>query len=69
MALTYEDGNPVAAKGVGRRVFDMVPNLYSSELDGVAFVYDGGTTLFSVGLLPGAKLEFPVLLENLTSNR
>ncbi|KAM0005101.1 putative post-transcriptional gene silencing PAZ-Argonaute family [Helianthus debilis subsp. tardiflorus] len=69
VALFYEDGNPVEAKGVGRRVLDMLYKLYKSEMGGKGFAYDGEKTLFTVGPLPGTKLEFPVLLENLSSNR
>ena len=69
MALLYEDGNPVEAKGVGRRVLDMVHDFYNSELGGKGFAYDGEKTLFTVGPLPGTTLEFPVVLENLSSNR
>ncbi|KAJ0469097.1 putative post-transcriptional gene silencing PAZ-Argonaute family protein [Helianthus annuus] len=69
VAFSYEDGNPVDAKGVGRKVLDMVQNVYNSEMGGKGFAYDGEKTLFTVGALPGTKLEFPVLLENLSSNR
>ncbi|KAI3809965.1 hypothetical protein L1987_19570 [Smallanthus sonchifolius] len=45
--------------------------LYSivTEMGVKGFVYDGEKTSFTVGLLPGTKHEFPVLLENLSSNR
>ena len=69
MALFYDDGNPVEAKGVGRRVLDMVHSLYKSEMGDKGFAYDGEKTLFTVGPLPETKLEFPVLLENQSSNR
>ncbi|PWA41820.1 PAZ domain-containing protein [Artemisia annua] len=69
VALLYEDGSPVKAKGVGRRVLDMVHNFYNSELGGKGLAYDGEKTLFTVGPLPGTTLEFPVVLENLSSNR
>ncbi|KAI7730513.1 hypothetical protein M8C21_017960, partial [Ambrosia artemisiifolia] len=69
VALFYEDGTPVEAKGVGRRVLDMLYKLYSSEMGEKGFAYDGEKTLFTVGPLPGTKLEFPVLLENMSSNR
>ncbi|KAI7734630.1 hypothetical protein M8C21_018974, partial [Ambrosia artemisiifolia] len=69
VALFYEDGNPVEAKGVGRRVLDMLYKLYKSEMGCKEFAYDGKETLFTVGPLPGTTLEFPVLLENLSSNR
>ncbi|KAI3747368.1 hypothetical protein L6452_09822 [Arctium lappa] len=69
VALFYEDGNPVEAKGVGRRVLDMAHKTYNSEMGGKGFAYDGEKTLFTVGALPGTKLEFTVVLENLSSNR
>ncbi|PWA66503.1 PAZ domain-containing protein [Artemisia annua] len=70
VALFYEDQKtPVEAKGVGRRVLDMVHSIYSSELGGKGFAYDGEKTLFTVGPLPSTINEFPVLLENLASNR
>lgn len=69
MALLYEDGNPVEAKGVGRRVLDMVHNFYHSDLEGKGFAYDGEKTLFTVGPLRQTTFEFPVMLENLSSNR
>nr|XP_043632802.1 protein argonaute 4A-like [Erigeron canadensis] len=65
----YEDGSPVEAKGVGRKVLDMVQNMYNSEIGGKGFAYDGEKTLFTVGPFPGTSLEFRVLLENRSSNR
>lgn len=38
-------------------------------MGGKGFAYDGEKTLFTVGVLPGTKLEFNVVLENLSSNR
>ncbi|KAK9062304.1 hypothetical protein SSX86_019490 [Deinandra increscens subsp. villosa] len=69
VAFSYEDGSPVEAKGVGRRILDMTHGVYNSEMGGKGFAYDGEKTLFTVGPLPGTKLEFTVLLENLSSNR
>ncbi|KAL8246612.1 hypothetical protein R6Q59_007828 [Mikania micrantha] len=69
VAFFHEDGNPIEAKGVGRRILDMVHSVYDSDMGGKGFAYDGEKTLFTVGPLPGTKLEFPVLLENLSSNR
>lgn len=69
MDLFYEDGNPVETEGVGRRVLDMVHKTYESEMGGKGFAYDGKNTLFTVGPLPGNKLDFHVVLENLSSNR
>ncbi|CAI9271842.1 unnamed protein product [Lactuca saligna] len=69
VGLFYEDGNPVEAKGIGRKILDMVHKTYESEMGGKGFAYDGEKTLFTVGGLPATKLEFNVVLENAASNR
>lgn len=69
VALFYEDGRPIDGKGVGRKVLDKVQETYGSELAGKEFAYDGEKSLFTVGALPRNKLEFSVVLENITSNR
>ncbi|KAK8498367.1 hypothetical protein V6N12_032919 [Hibiscus sabdariffa] len=69
VSLSYEDGRPVDGKGVGRKVIDRVQETYSNELDGKNFAYDGEKSLFTVGPLPNNKLEFTVVLEDVTSNR
>ncbi|CAH9073345.1 unnamed protein product [Cuscuta epithymum] len=69
VSLTYEDGNAVDAKGVGRRVIDQVYETYGSELAGKHLAYDGDKTLFTLGALPGNKLEFTVVLDDMISNR
>ncbi|KAL5583098.1 hypothetical protein UlMin_015540 [Ulmus minor] len=69
VALSYEDGRPVDGKGVGRRVIDRVHETYNSELSGKDFAYDGEKSLFTVGALPQNKLEFTVVLEDVTSDR
>lgn len=69
VGLFYEDGNPVEAKGIGRKILDMVHRTYESEMGGKGFAYDGEKTLFTVGALPATKLEFNVVLENAASNR
>ncbi|XVF68614.1 hypothetical protein PTKIN_Ptkin11bG0015700 [Pterospermum kingtungense] len=69
VSLFYEDGRPVDAKGVGRKVIDKVHDTYNSELDGKHFAYDGEKSLFTVGPLPRNKLEFTVVLEDVTSSR
>lgn len=65
----YEDGRPVEAKGVGRKVLDRVQETYDTELSGKSFAYDGEKSLFTVGALPGNKLEFTVVLDEVTSAR
>ncbi|XP_022728692.1 protein argonaute 4-like [Durio zibethinus] len=69
VSLSYEDGRPVDGKGVGRKVIDKLHETYSSELAGKDFAYDGEKSLFTVGPLPSTKLEFPVVLVDVTSNR
>ncbi|KAI3795891.1 hypothetical protein L1987_38551 [Smallanthus sonchifolius] len=69
VALFYEDGRPVDGKGVGRKVLDRVHETYGSELEGKEFAYDGEKSLFTIGALPRNKLEFTVILEDVTSNR
>ncbi|KAM0002002.1 hypothetical protein Hdeb2414_s0348g00873491 [Helianthus debilis subsp. tardiflorus] len=67
VALFYEDGRPVDAKGVGRKVIDKVDETYESELDGKEFSYDGEKSLFTVGALPRNKLEFTVVFDSMNS--
>ncbi|GAA0158071.1 translation initiation factor [Lithospermum erythrorhizon] len=69
VALYYEDGRPVDGKGIGRKVLDKVHQTYGSELADKQFAYDGEKTLFTVGALPRNKLEFTVVLEEVTSSR
>ncbi|KAJ1432121.1 Protein argonaute, N-terminal [Sesbania bispinosa] len=69
VSVSYEDGRPVEGKGVGRKVIDRVQETYDSELNGKDFAYDGEKTLFTMGSLARNKLEFTVVLEDVTSNR
>ncbi|PSR86728.1 Protein argonaute like [Actinidia chinensis var. chinensis] len=69
VSVSYEDGRPVDGKGVGRKVIDRVHETYDTELAGKDFAYDGEKSLFTVGPLPRNKLEFTVVLEDVTSNR
>ncbi|XP_016487831.1 protein argonaute 4A-like [Nicotiana tabacum] len=68
VALNYEDGNPVEAKGIGRKILDKVQQTYALELAGKDFAYDGEKSLFTIGALPHNKLEFTVVLEDLSSS-
>ncbi|XP_074285545.1 protein argonaute 4-like [Silene latifolia] len=67
--IMYEDGRPVDAKGVGRKVLDRVHDTYDTELAGKDFAYDGEKSLFTIGPLPSNKLEFDVVLEDVTAAR
>lgn len=57
------------AKGIGRRILDRVHETYGVELAGKKFAYDGEKSLFTVGPLPQNKLEFTVILDDVSSNR
>ncbi|ESQ42138.1 hypothetical protein EUTSA_v10012624mg [Eutrema salsugineum] len=69
VAITYEDGRPVEAKGIGRRILDKVQETYQTDLGSKYFAYDGEKTLFTVGALPSNKLDFSVVLEDTPSGR
>ncbi|CAN4100697.1 unnamed protein product [Withania somnifera] len=69
VALFYEDGRPVEGKGIGRKVLDRVHETYDTELAGKDFAYDGEKSLFTIDSLPRNKLEFTVVLDDITSNR
>ncbi|XP_010520483.1 PREDICTED: protein argonaute 4-like [Tarenaya hassleriana] len=69
VALMYEDGHPVEAKGVGRKVLEKVQETYQSDLGFKDFAYDGEKTLFTIGALPRNKLDFSVVLEDISSSR
>ncbi|XP_054817018.1 protein argonaute 4A-like [Prosopis cineraria] len=69
VALFYEDGRPVEAKGIGRRVIDKVYETYASELQSKNFAYDGEKSLFTLSSLPHNKLEFKVVLDEISSNK
>ncbi|KAH6814845.1 Argonaute family protein [Perilla frutescens var. frutescens] len=69
VAIKYEDGSPVEVKGIGRKILDRVHETYAVELDGKKFAYDGEKSLFTIGALPQTKLDFTVILDEVTSNR
>ncbi|CAD5332317.1 unnamed protein product [Arabidopsis thaliana] len=69
VAINYEDGRPVEAKGIGRKILDKVQETYQSDLGAKYFAYDGEKTLFTVGALPSNKLDFSVVLEEIPSSR
>lgn len=69
VAIAYEDGRPVEAKGIGRKILDKVQETYQTDLGAKYFAYDGEKTLFTVGALPSNKLDFSVVLEDMSSSR
>lgn len=66
--MSYEDGRPVEAKGIGRKLIDKVYETYD-ELKNKDFAYDGEKSLFTLGSLQENKLQFTVVLEELSSRR
>ena len=50
-------------------MLDKVHETYYTELSSKDFAYDGEKSLFTIGSLPRNKLEFTVVLEDLSSNR
>ncbi|KAL6850463.1 hypothetical protein ACP4OV_021090 [Aristida adscensionis] len=62
--LSYEDGQPVTQKGIGRKVIDKLQEIYASDLANVNFAYDGEKCLFTIGALKHANEEFTVVLED-----
>ncbi|XVF58638.1 hypothetical protein PTKIN_Ptkin07bG0081900 [Pterospermum kingtungense] len=68
VSLFYEDGHPVEAKGIGRKMIDSVQDTYNSELDKKHLAYDVEKSLFTVGSLPCNELEFIVVIDDVTSN-
>ncbi|KAJ6989099.1 protein argonaute 4A-like [Populus alba x Populus x berolinensis] len=69
VALFYEDGHPTDGRGIGRKVMDKVQETYDTELEGKQLAYDGEKTLFTIGSLPHNKLEFTVVLEDVSLTR
>ncbi|XP_020203105.1 protein argonaute 16 isoform X2 [Cajanus cajan] len=63
VTITFEDKRAVESKGIWRKVIHRLYQMYSSELGGKRFAYDGGRALYTVGPLPLNKYEFKVLLE------
>ena len=50
-------------------MIDQVHETYNSELSGKDFAYDGEKSLFTVGALTQNKLEFTVVLEDVSFDR
>lgn len=69
MALFYDDGRPVEAKGIGRKILDKVHETYLTDLDNKELAYDGEKTLFTYGALPSNKMDFSVVLEEVSAAR
>ncbi|XP_021802912.1 protein argonaute 4A-like, partial [Prunus avium] len=67
--MLYEDGTPVGEKGIGRKVLDKVKETYGSELGHKEFAYDGEKSLFTVGSLPHNRLDFVIVLDDISSIR
>ncbi|CAF1775252.1 unnamed protein product [Brassica napus] len=69
VTITYEDGSPMEAKGVFRKILEKVQETYRTDLGSKYFAYDGQKNLFTIGVLPSNKMDFLVVLENTPSSR
>ncbi|XP_024197291.1 protein argonaute 4A [Rosa chinensis] len=69
IAMQYDEGTEVDRKGIGRKVPEKVNDTYSVELENKDFAYDGEKSLFTVGQLPHKKLDFTVVLDDISSSR
>ncbi|XP_017239098.1 protein argonaute 4 isoform X2 [Daucus carota subsp. sativus] len=69
VSIFYEDGRPLNDKVIRRKVLDRVHETYKAEFNGNFFAYDGEKSLFTVGALPSNKLEFTIVLEDISSTR
>ncbi|KAK7322499.1 hypothetical protein VNO77_25880 [Canavalia gladiata] len=68
VAMCFEDGHPVEARGIGRKVIDKASETYD-QLRNTSFAYDGEKSLFTLGYLSDKKLQFIVVLEENSSRR
>ena len=68
--LKYEDDQPVAQKGVGRKVIDKLQETYASDLENLNFLaYDGEKSLFTIGALHNVRDVFTVVVEDASSTK
>ena len=69
VSLTYENGDLVNAKDIGRKVMDKALETHRTKLEGVHLAYDGDKSLFTSKSFPEPKFELKVGLEDASSNR
>ncbi|KAI4300973.1 hypothetical protein L6164_034296 [Bauhinia variegata] len=67
--ILHEDGYPVNKKAIKRRIIDGINGTYATELAGNHFAYDGNEKLYTVGSLPHKKMEFFMVLDNVSAKR
>ncbi|KAK7274510.1 hypothetical protein RIF29_15602 [Crotalaria pallida] len=68
VALFYEDGRPVEAMGIGRKIIDKISETYD-ELKVTNFAYDGEKSLFTISSLPDKKLHFTAVMDEVSAKR
>lgn len=61
--MKYDNDILVENKKTSRKVIEKMYQMYSSELAGRDYIYDGEMNLFSVGPLPQTFFEFSVVLD------
>ncbi|XP_007049194.2 PREDICTED: protein argonaute 16 [Theobroma cacao] len=69
VTISSEDNRAVESKGIGRKLLDKLYQMYSSELAGKRFAYDGEKSLYTVGPLPQKKFDFTIVLEESFAKR
>ncbi|KAJ0266517.1 Argonaute [Hirschfeldia incana] len=69
VAITNEDGSPMEARRIFRKILEKVQETYQTDLGSKYFAYDGQKSLFTIGALPNNKMDFSVVLENTPSSR
>ncbi|XVF37006.1 hypothetical protein REPUB_Repub19eG0108000 [Reevesia pubescens] len=67
--VSFKDGLPVGGECIGRKIIDKVYKTHDNELTEKDFTYGREKSLFTVDAFPSNKLEFTIVLENVTSNR
>ncbi|KAH0454153.1 hypothetical protein IEQ34_016077 [Dendrobium chrysotoxum] len=67
--LKGQDDQPIGGKGIGRKVIDEMQRTYKTELGKKGLAYDGEKNLFTISPLPQINNEFPVMLDNIPSNK
>ncbi|XP_061993550.1 protein argonaute 4A-like [Rosa rugosa] len=69
IAMQYDDGTPVEGKGIRCKVLDKIKEIYGMELANKEFAYDGEKSLFTVGQLPHKRLDFMIVLDDMSLSR
>ncbi|KAG9154570.1 hypothetical protein Leryth_025484 [Lithospermum erythrorhizon] len=64
VSIISEEKKEIISKGIRRKVIDRIYQIYSTELHGEKFAYDGDKSLYTIVPLPHNNLDFTVLIED-----